>query len=210
MMTRAETAAATRRALLDAAGALLDTGGPDAVTLREVGARAGVSRSAPYRHFTDKENLLTVLATDAWNEVGDVLEVLVADSETPPEQTIRCALLSLVTTGRSRPHLYRLMFTTPASDPTAAVKAAERSHDLFLYIVGRFVGPDQARRYGALLLSSVHGITGLELAGHLVWDKWQSTAEDLVDLLISLLPQSSSSAVEDRKALRAVRHLLPE
>jgi hypothetical protein len=59
-------------------------------------------------------------------------------------------------------------------------------------------------------LSSVHGITGLELAGHLVWDKWQSTAEDLVDLLISLLPQSSSSAVEDRKALRAVRHLLPE
>lgn len=33
-----------RRALLDAAAALLDAGGPEAVTLREVGARAGVSR----------------------------------------------------------------------------------------------------------------------------------------------------------------------
>lgn len=87
------------------------------MTLRGVGARAGVSRSAPYRHFADKENLLTVLATDAWNEIGDVLEVLVADSETPRAQTIRRALLSLVTTGRSRPHLYRLMFTTPGRRP---------------------------------------------------------------------------------------------
>jgi len=33
-----------RRALLDAAAELLDAGGPEAVTLREVGARAGVSR----------------------------------------------------------------------------------------------------------------------------------------------------------------------
>ena len=72
--TRAETAAMTRRSLLDAAGALLDAGGPDAVTLREVGARAGVSRSAPYRHFADKESLLTALATNAMNELGDRLE----------------------------------------------------------------------------------------------------------------------------------------
>lgn len=44
MVTRAESAAVTRRALLDAAAELLDLGGPAAVTLREVGARAGVSR----------------------------------------------------------------------------------------------------------------------------------------------------------------------
>ena len=55
-MRRTESAAATRRALLDQAAALLDRGGPDAVTLREVGARAGVSRGAPYRHFCDKQN----------------------------------------------------------------------------------------------------------------------------------------------------------
>ena len=63
--TRSESAAATRQSLLEAAGALLDAGGPEAVTLREVGARTGVSRSAPYRHFADKETLLTVLATNA-------------------------------------------------------------------------------------------------------------------------------------------------
>lgn len=181
----------TRRGLLDAAGELLDSGGPAAVTLREVGARAGVSRSAPYRHFADKESLLTALAIEAWNDIGDVLEALPSRPDAMPERSLRDALFALVAIGRSRPHLYRLMFTTPAGDPTAAVVAAERVHDLFLEIVGGCVGPKHAKQYGGLLLTSAHGITDLELSGHLVWDKWHSTAENLVDLLISRLPRAS-------------------
>jgi AcrR family transcriptional regulator len=185
--TRSETAAMTRRALLDAAGALLDTGGPDAVTLREVGARTGVSRSAPYRHFANKETLLTALATNAMNQLGDTLERL-AIGDDPPEQSLRAALLSLVAIGRARPHLYRLMFTTPAGDPTAAVRAAERTQDLFLDLVGRIVGRQRARHYGALLLTTAHGATSFELSGHFVWDKWQTNAEQLIDTMIALLP----------------------
>jgi AcrR family transcriptional regulator len=188
--TRSETAAATRQSLLEAAGALLDAGGPEAVTLREVGARTGVSRSAPYRHFADKEALLTVLATNAVGQLGDTLERL-ANSDDPPERSLRAALLSLVTIGRTRPHLYRLMFTTPTSDPTAAVRAAERTWDLFLDIVGRVVGAEQARRYGPLLLTNAHGIAGLEGSGHLVWDKWHITAEELLDTIITLLPNGT-------------------
>src|ERR1700734_3952886 len=112
MARRSETAAATRRSLLDAAGALLDIGGVEAVTLREVGARSGVSRSAAYRHFADKESLLTVLATNAMSDLGDALEVL-ASSQDSPEKCLRSALLSLITIGHTRPHLYRVMFTTP-------------------------------------------------------------------------------------------------
>ena len=185
--TRSETAAATRQSLLEAACALLDAGGPEAVTLREVGARTGVSRSAPYRHFADKDALLTALATNAVRELGDTLEAL-ASSDDPSGQCLRAALLSLVTIGRAKPHLYRLMFTTPAGDPTAAVQAAERTWDLFIDIVGRVVGPEHARHYGALLLTNAHGIASLEGSGHLVYDKWQITAEELVDMVVSLLP----------------------
>lgn len=192
MATRSETAAATRRALLDAAGTLLDAGGPDAVTLREVGARTGVSRSAPYRHFADKESLLTALATEGWSEVGDALQALTS-MEVAPDQALRLALSALATTGRSQPHLYRLMFTTPEGDPTALVRAAERAQDLFVAIVAAVVGPDRARPYAGLLLTSVHGITGLELSGHLGWNKWHASAEDLVELLIALLPPADLS-----------------
>jgi AcrR family transcriptional regulator len=187
--TRSESAAATRRSLIDAAGVLLDLGGVEAVTLREVGARSGVSRSAAYRHFADKESLLTVLATNAMSDLGDALEVL-ASSQDSPEKCLRSALLSLITIGHTRPHLYRMMFTTPTGDPTAAVRAAERAQDLFLEIVGRITGPRRARRYGALLLTTAHGITGLDLSGHLDLDKWHTNAEELVDTIISLLPKA--------------------
>jgi hypothetical protein len=102
------------------------------------------------------------------------------------------ALVSLLTIGRTRPYLYRLMFTTPAGDPTAAVQAAGRTWDLFLDIVARNVGPQRAQHYGALLPTNVHGITSLESSGHLVWDKWQTTAEQLIDTVISLLPADCS------------------
>ena len=159
------------------------------MTLREVGARSGVSRSAAYRHFADKESLLTVLATNALSELGDALEVL-ANSDDSAENSLRSALLSLIAIGRTRPHLYRLMFTMPAGDPTDAIRVAERTQDLFLDIVGRITGPQQASRYGALILTSAHGITGLDLSGHMDLDKWHTNAEELVDTLISLLPKA--------------------
>lgn len=188
-MTRAESAAATRRSLLEAAEVLLDLGGVEAVTLREVGARSGVSRSAAYRHFADKQSLLTVLATNALSELGDALEALAA-SDDPPEVTLRSGLLSLIALGRDRPHLYRLMFTPPPGEPPeAAVRAAERTQDLFLGIVGRITGPSRARLYGALLLTTAHGITGLDLSGHLDLNKWHTDAEELVDTIIALLPK---------------------
>jgi AcrR family transcriptional regulator len=187
VVTRSEAAAMTRQSLLDAAGALLDTGGPDAVTLREVGALAGVSRSAPYRHFANKETLLTAVATNAMNELGDTLERLAAGDD-PPETSLRAALLSLLAIGRTRPHVYRLMFTTPAGDPTIAAQAAERTQDLFLDLVGRIVGRQRARHYGALLLTTAHGATSFESSGHFVWDKWQTNAEQLIDTVIALLP----------------------
>src|SRR5215211_2917147 len=55
-----------RRALLDEALATIRAEGVDAVTLREIGARLGVSRTALYRHFADKRALLTAVATEGF------------------------------------------------------------------------------------------------------------------------------------------------
>src|SRR6185369_17746261 len=126
-MSRAESAAATRRALLDDAAELLDSGGLDAVTLREVGARAGVSRGAPYRHFANKESLLTAVAAEGWERVGDHMHALKTDSRLLPVDKLRAALVGLVSVSRRQPHLYQLMFSTPEGDPTAVVRAAQRS-----------------------------------------------------------------------------------
>ena len=184
-MSRAESAAATRRALLDDAAALLDSGGPEAVTLREVGARAGVSRGAPYRHFANKESLLTAVAAEGWERVGDEMHALREDSRLRPADKLRAALLVLVTVSRRQPHLYQLMFSAPAGDPTAVVRAAQRGCDEFLAIVAAVVGERNAQRYSAILLTGAHGAAGLGSSGLLRTDKWQTTPEELIDAFIA-------------------------
>ncbi|MGB7235319.1 MAG: TetR/AcrR family transcriptional regulator [Rhodococcus sp. (in: high G+C Gram-positive bacteria)] len=184
MVSRAESAAATRAALIESALELLNSGGPEAVTLRAVGARAGVSRGAPYGHFKDKEHLLTQLALDAWGEVTLALDRLIADTAIDPATRLEQALLTLITIGRERPHLYILMFAPPAGDPAVAAQAVGASQDRFLDIVASVVGEQDARRYGALLLSSAQGIANMELSGHLGQEKWNATGEELVATLV--------------------------
>ncbi|MEB3069637.1 TetR/AcrR family transcriptional regulator [[Mycobacterium] vasticus] len=51
-----------RAALIEAGLALTRSGGPEALTIREVTRRAGVSPNAAYRHFADREALLGAVA----------------------------------------------------------------------------------------------------------------------------------------------------
>ncbi len=208
MVTRAESAAATRRALLDAAAELLDLGGPEAVTLREVGARAGVTRGAPYRHFADKDSLLTAIAAERWERLADQVRAL-RNGELPPAEKVRGALQALIRVGREQPHLYTMLFRWrdhrpgplgrlhrevcgPAGDPDAADRAAGRFQDEFLGIVADAVGERDAQHYGALLLTSAHGIAGLEHSGHLGADKWRTSADELVGTLIRVVSAERS------------------
>jgi AcrR family transcriptional regulator len=189
-MSRAESAAATRRALLDDAAELLDSGGPDAVTLREVGARAGVSRGAPYRHFADKESLLTAVAAESWERIGDQMHSLQTDPRLLPADKLRAALIVLITVSRRQPYLYQLMFSTPAGDPAAVVRAAQRSCDEFVAIVASVFGEQNAQRYSAILLTGAHGAAGLELSGLLSTDKWHTTADELIDTLLAMAAEA--------------------
>lgn len=215
MVTRAESAAVTRRALLDAASDLLDLGGPEAVTLREVGARAGVSRGAPYRHFTGKDSLLTAIATESWERVADQVHSLRTDTGLSASDRLRGALGTLLAIGRDRPHLYDLLFRRPgrrpedldagldpvrrrlcgpAGDPVAErMRAAGRFQGEFTAIVADLVGEQSARHYGALLLAGAHGIADMELSGHLDPGSLGTTADELVDTLVHMVANARAT-----------------
>jgi AcrR family transcriptional regulator len=56
-----------RRALLDVSIAVIDRHGVDALNLRELAIRAGVSSGAPYHHFADREALLASIAEEGFD-----------------------------------------------------------------------------------------------------------------------------------------------
>ncbi len=67
-----------RNAMMEAGVELARTGGPEAVVLREVARRVGVSATAAYRHFSDAEELLEEVKHTALAELADALITAVA------------------------------------------------------------------------------------------------------------------------------------
>ena len=194
MVSRLESAAATRRALLDAARALLIEGGPQRVTLREVGARADVSRGAAYLHFADKESLLAAVGAESWDRITDELAALGPAAPDGGAALLHSALEALLAVGQHEPEVFRMMFTMPAGDPTLAIEAAGRAQAEFLRIVGSVVGDEHAHLYGAMLLTSAHGIASMHASGHLSPQMWRTTPEDLVAALVALVAVRTEAA----------------
>jgi AcrR family transcriptional regulator len=63
-----------RAALVQAALACIDEVGVERFTLREAARRAGVSPGAPYRHFADKDELLTAVAAECSQRLGAAMD----------------------------------------------------------------------------------------------------------------------------------------
>lgn len=82
----------TRRAVLDAATALLVEGGPSSMTMDAVVARSGVAKSTVYRHWANRDELVASVFTTC------VPELEVPADDVPFEDAIRLTVRSL---GRS-------------------------------------------------------------------------------------------------------------
>ncbi len=181
----------TRRALIAAASDLLARGGPAHVTLRAVGAAADVSRTAPYRHFRDKDDLLSTVAAENLAFLKSEMQRAAADTTEPSTPLFR-ACLAYVRVAWEHPNHYRLEFggdytINPSRVLVDAavdfnsyfnelVVEAQRSHTLIAGDVGD-IGP--------LLWVLLHG---LALSNHLVGDRSCETskgrdAEDMSRIL---------------------------
>ena len=111
-----------RRTLLTQAATLLEEVGSEALSIRALARRAGVSPRAPYQHFADKEALLSALAADAFRAFGDALAA--ADAVAVSDREIEEQAVAYVRFARAAPGRFRLMFgprrTQPDDDLTAA------------------------------------------------------------------------------------------
>jgi AcrR family transcriptional regulator len=147
-----------RATMLRAAAELLEKQGPGAVVLREVARLAGVSHSAPYRHFPSREALLAALAAEGFEEFQRHMGT--AAKAGMGEAYVGFAL--------RRPQLFRLMFggvVALGSDPRLA-QAAKGAYQGLVEAFrsrGDVADPELA---AAAAWSLVHGLSHLLLDGH--------------------------------------------
>ncbi|NES14367.1 MULTISPECIES: TetR/AcrR family transcriptional regulator [Micromonospora] len=149
-----------RRALLAAAADAMAESGPAALSLRDLARRAGVSHAAPAHHFGDKAGLLTALATQGFELLGEALRAAGDDLRESGVAYVGFAV-------RHRAH-FEVMFRPDlyrADDPDL-VAARERAGELLRSGVARHTGrePDVD---SLAAWSIVHGFATLWLAGAL-------------------------------------------
>lgn len=159
-----------RAALIDAAEALLDAGGE--VSLREAARMAGVSPTAAYRHFTDKDALLAALAVRGFREFGQALNEAAARN---PDHEVGARGRAYIRFALARPGRFRLMFGPLLSRAAGHPELQETSRRTFAALESAVGDPDQALR----LWGMVHGLAHLLLDG--------ATKTDDVDALIDRL-----------------------
>ena len=188
----------TRELLIAAAADLLDAGGPDAVTLREVGHRAGVSHNAPYKHFANKEALLASVAAEELTKRNEAVAAL-RKNGLPEDEVLRAALREYVTWAQAYPARFRLVFGAWSAPFEDLAVAAESSRITLLSIVEAAqragqLPPDDTERITSLLQAVIHGAIDLTLNGHLaIGGKGNADPDSLVDDLLRYLHASAAT-----------------
>jgi len=167
-----------RRALIEAALALVTEEQDWGFSLREVARRAGVSHNAPYNHFVEKKDLLAAVAAAGFETLRERMLSAITGIDDPRAALPACAR-AYVLLGVENPALFRLMFG-PAlvSRPEVAKAAGAQAKAVLEDIVRRgaaigafAVSPTSESELAAATLaiwSAVHGLTLLvidEVAG---------------------------------------------
>ena len=115
-MKRGHHHGALKQALIAAALELLDSDGVEAVTIRAVARKAGVSHAAPVNHFPDRRALLTGVAIFCFGE----LKQAIRDAGIVDMPDARRQLLAFVDAfysyGLNKPNRYRLMWRSDLLD----------------------------------------------------------------------------------------------
>jgi AcrR family transcriptional regulator len=166
----------TRQQILSEARELFLKKGLSGVSMRAVADGVGVSATALYRHFNDKDALLASLLGEAFGTFGSYLGRCLG-GRTPLERFRICGQ-EYIHFALDHPRDYELMFSTNCTDlglKQVNTEVNERAQPTFEILVDRvrecmeagvFVQRD-VRQIALYTWATLHGPIGLWLQGHL-------------------------------------------
>lgn len=164
-----------RQALIGTGLDMLEEQGLEGLTLRKLAARVGVSHAAPEHHFPTLRHLMTAFAVEGFRLFAASMREAMAAAPDDPAEQLRAAARGYLNFARSRPHLFRLMFTAnrldwddPAIGPPA--NAAHAVLEEISWPVAKRMNMDTPEGRAAveqLVWSQIHGHAHLMIDGKL-------------------------------------------
>ena len=175
-----------RAALVRAAMELLEESGETALSLRAVARCAGVSPAAPYRHYADREALVSAVAAVGYRELAERLAAAHPAPSTPEQ--LASAGVAYVEFALERPALFRMMFGEPCDRDNDERVAATAAVSLYLReIVARCFPHADAEALAPAIWALVHGLAFLHLDGKLDAPTPSAVADQVIGAIHGLL-----------------------
>lgn len=176
-----------RRALLDEALRTIQQDGVAALTLRSIGLRLGVSRTALYRHFTDKRALLSSVATEGFRLLT---ERLVAAWNVGGVRGFNAMGTAYIRFAMANPSHYRVMFGGFVDDGPRGEELLRESTAAFQALVDAIIAlqkdaavrKDDPQRLAQFIWAAVHGVSMLIIDGQLAHQ--QAAIDDLIEFAV--------------------------
>ena len=163
--------ASRRGEILAAAKRLFVEDGVQHVTMRRIAAEVGVSATALYVYFPDKDAILQAIAAEHFTALLAELEACVRPDRATPDN-LRVGLRAFVAFGLAHPDEYRLTFMRAGrrdgSDPCEELPEADSSFAILLQTVEKmieegFFPPKSPMLMAEALCACVHGVVAMLL-----------------------------------------------
>lgn len=150
--------------IVSAARALLDGGGPDAVTMGAVAAAVGVRGPSLYKHVDGRGELLRLVAAAAVAQLGREVSAA-TDAQTDPAASLVAAARALRGFARRSPHAYGLIFGPVPEGIRPSADILEEAAAPMLRAVAGLVPESEVLPAARTMTSWANGFVSMELAG---------------------------------------------
>jgi AcrR family transcriptional regulator len=159
-----------RSQLIVATTDMIRQGGIGAVSLRKIAEKAGVSRTAPYHHFADKNDLLAAVAEQGFATLTSQLKASIENQSLTLEQRLEQSIQGYVRFAVENSTQYELMFGSELwrKNPSERLqRTAKDSFRQYANLISRFAergllteGEDPLR-LAQVMWAMLHGLVKL-------------------------------------------------
>jgi AcrR family transcriptional regulator len=182
-----------KNALIKAGIEILSKEGVGGLSLRKVAKRAGVSHSAPYSHFPDKQSLIAAISTEGFHQLYAELDAAVSPYANHPKQQLLEGTRAYTRFAMDHTDIFKIMFSgalEKEKDYPAFVDISQKTFDRVVNIVQacqtvKVLGSGSPEILAVSVWGQIHGIVSLALEGqisHTVLDR--HTVQDVVSFAI--------------------------
>ena len=178
-------------ALIEQAVASVDAVGAEHVSLRAVAAAVGVSPSAAYHHFADKEALMEAVSARGFAQLDQFIlcHVSVGSHLGGPLELMRHSANAYISFAVDHPHLFQVMFNGRVAPPHPEYIESSLVSTLSHLQAEYGFAQEDSHLLETVLMASVHGIAALVIEGRM--DRtYVPAAVDMLTTIIVTTPKS--------------------